>query len=840
MNTVLKTSLMTGLLLLVSQSGHADDSDKTALASQELTQEAPVLGQSILAPTSPFFSSNINLYVESDEESLKLEGRILELETALENNQNQSNDLIEELHATAKNADLEIETYEKTVAQLKETNSSNDKKIQSLEDAYTALSKERETLNSEIVTLKEQLASLEKVKEDLSASQLAVKESNEKNTVFQAKIVELENSSKTLKSQLDKMQQEDSEQLRKLGLLDQSTSELKALQSAYKERNDEAASIKAEKNDLESLNIALLSRIEQLVNDANTNNTKMGLLSQTTTELKTSTQERDNEIAVLQSKLKGAEVESGLLIAQIEKLNADANQSSEKLGLLNQASLDKNNEVTVLKSKLKGAEVDSQLLTTQAENLKVKIAELDDANKTFQSKITQLESDAAESTRKLGMLDQTSAELIALKSAYKERNDETIALKQKIAELDDANKTFQSKITQLEGNAAESTRKLGMLDQTSAELIALKSAYKERNDETIALKKQIAELDNSNKTLLSKITQFETEASNNKRKLGLLDQSNAELKSLKSAYKDRNDENIELKKRVFDINKTKENLSTELAQLKSKNSTLMAEVKKNATLKSSLDTSMLSFKALQKKFANSESTRKSLSGKISTIEKDNAGLKRQVTTLNSVNNELTSLKSAYDDLKEQKQLLDDKFAAALLDPDKDGVVEAIDQCSSSPLGSRVNNIGCPEIDDADGDNVADANDLCPNTPANTEVNKFGCLANQNITLNGVTFATGSDRLTRSSLPIVNAAAQTLKQNPDIKVEISGYTDNRGNDALNQSLSKRRANAVAIQLIEQGVRADRISSKGYGESNPIATNDTEAGRLKNRRVELKIR
>jgi len=86
----------------------------------------------------------------------------------------------------------------------------------------------------------------------------------------------------------------------------------------------------------------------------------------------------------------------------------------------------------------------------------------------------------------------------------------------------------------------------------------------------------------------------------------------------------------------------------------------------------------------------------------------------------------------------------------------------------------------------------------------------------------------------------NAAAQTLKQNPDIKVEISGYTDNRGNDALNQSLSKRRANAVAIQLIEQGVRADRISSKGYGESNPIATNDTEAGRLKNRRVELKIR
>jgi len=81
---------------------------------------------------------------------------------------------------------------------------------------------------------------------------------------------------------------------------------------------------------------------------------------------------------------------------------------------------------------------------------------------------------------------------------------------------------------------------------------------------------------------------------------------------------------------------------------------------------------------------------------------------------------------------------------------------------------------------------------------------------------------------------------SVLEQPSIKVEVAGYTDSLGNNSINQSLSKRRANSVAIQLIKQGVDATRITSKGYGENNPIASNKTEAGRKINRRVELKIR
>ncbi|MCL4108242.1 UNVERIFIED_CONTAM: hypothetical protein GTU68_065270 [Idotea baltica] len=174
------------------------------------------------------------------------------------------------------------------------------------------------------------------------------------------------------------------------------------------------------------------------------------------------------------------------------------------------------------------------------------------------------------------------------------------------------------------------------------------------------------------------------------------------------------------------------------------------------------------------------------------------------------------------------------------DPDQDGVINKIDQCKSSPLGSSVDSKGCPDIADSDGDKVADANDLCPATAAGKEVNQFGCLPNQNITLKGVNFTLGSDKLTSSSLPIIKAAAATLTKSPNIKVEVAGYTDNLGVKSTNQRLSKRRANSVAIELIKQGVEASRISIKGYGDSNPIASNTTEAGRLSNRRVELKIR
>jgi len=190
------------------------------------------------------------------------------------------------------------------------------------------------------------------------------------------------------------------------------------------------------------------------------------------------------------------------------------------------------------------------------------------------------------------------------------------------------------------------------------------------------------------------------------------------------------------------------------------------------------------------------------------------------------------------------------------DSDKDGVLDADDKCPSSPFGSHVNAEGCPRVAevveapkvveavvpataDADNDGVADGADLCPTSEAGAKVNEFGCKATENITLEGVTFKLGSARLKSSSLAILDAAANSIKSNPNLKIQIEGHTDNQGWTGANKRLSQTRANAVMIHLIRKGVKAENLSAKGYGESQPITTNDTNAGRAKNRRVELKI-
>jgi outer membrane protein OmpA-like peptidoglycan-associated protein len=85
--------------------------------------------------------------------------------------------------------------------------------------------------------------------------------------------------------------------------------------------------------------------------------------------------------------------------------------------------------------------------------------------------------------------------------------------------------------------------------------------------------------------------------------------------------------------------------------------------------------------------------------------------------------------------------------------------------------------------------------------------------------------------------ILARAAATLKEVAGPKIEVQGHTDNVGDDAYNAELSGRRAEAVRAWLVARGIAAQRLTAKGYGKSAPIATNDSDAGRAQNRRVEL---
>ncbi len=104
---------------------------------------------------------------------------------------------------------------------------------------------------------------------------------------------------------------------------------------------------------------------------------------------------------------------------------------------------------------------------------------------------------------------------------------------------------------------------------------------------------------------------------------------------------------------------------------------------------------------------------------------------------------------------------------------------------------------------------------------------------------GINFDNNSTKFTAESYPILFHAALVMLQNPEIKVEIQGHTDNIGSESSNQKLSEKRADAVKNYLVARGVKADRIKTVGYGEKNPISDNKTADGRAMNRRIEFKV-
>ncbi len=142
--------------------------------------------------------------------------------------------------------------------------------------------------------------------------------------------------------------------------------------------------------------------------------------------------------------------------------------------------------------------------------------------------------------------------------------------------------------------------------------------------------------------------------------------------------------------------------------------------------------------------------------------------------------------------------------------------------------------------DTDKDGVADEDDKCPNTAAGTKVNSYGCADKETASVKlNVLFKTGQAVITDDSQAEIIKFADFMKQYPNVKAHIKGYTDNTGAEALNIRISNNRAQAVKKSLIANGINADRIQATGYGPKDPIADNTSDAGRQQNRRVVAEI-
>ncbi|VVM81485.1 hypothetical protein PS862_02613 [Pseudomonas fluorescens] len=171
------------------------------------------------------------------------------------------------------------------------------------------------------------------------------------------------------------------------------------------------------------------------------------------------------------------------------------------------------------------------------------------------------------------------------------------------------------------------------------------------------------------------------------------------------------------------------------------------------------------------------------------------------------------------------------------------------------LGILTGGLICYAQDgDEDEDGVFDRRDRCPDTPANTPVEHHGCPLPQYpvsvkpvepvpveviVLRDDVLFAFDKFSLTPSAQGQLDSLLSKLQGADVVSIKVIGHTDSKGSDAYNQALSDRRASAVADYLLSRGLAANKLTSEGRGEREPVADNETDAGRAKNRRVELHI-
>jgi outer membrane protein OmpA-like peptidoglycan-associated protein len=175
------------------------------------------------------------------------------------------------------------------------------------------------------------------------------------------------------------------------------------------------------------------------------------------------------------------------------------------------------------------------------------------------------------------------------------------------------------------------------------------------------------------------------------------------------------------------------------------------------------------------------------------------------------------------------------------DTDGDGVADKNDNCPT--VAGAKDNAGCP-WPDTDADGVADKDDKCPTvkgTIANNGCPEVSDEAMKKLNDYGKTilFNSGKASFQKQTIPVLQAMAAILKEYPTANFSLEGHTDSDGKEAMNQKLSEERAAAVKNFLVENGIEASRLSSKGFGESMPVDSNKTAKGKANNRRVEVKL-
>ncbi len=201
------------------------------------------------------------------------------------------------------------------------------------------------------------------------------------------------------------------------------------------------------------------------------------------------------------------------------------------------------------------------------------------------------------------------------------------------------------------------------------------------------------------------------------------------------------------------------------------------------------------------------------------------------------------------DMAEILNGIDDTDGCPETDSDNDGLLGSKDQCpdAAEDMDGYQDLDGCPDADN-DGDGFPDIVDQCPGKAEtkNGFKDEDGCpdevpAGVQKFTgsIQGIVFKSGSARILRKSKSTLIEAYEVLADNPSVRIEISGHTDNKGKAENNRTLSRKRADYVKWFLVDRGIAADRIETVGHGPDKPLGDNNTNEGRQTNRRIEFRL-
>ncbi|MCX6641733.1 MAG: DUF6089 family protein [bacterium] len=208
-----------------------------------------------------------------------------------------------------------------------------------------------------------------------------------------------------------------------------------------------------------------------------------------------------------------------------------------------------------------------------------------------------------------------------------------------------------------------------------------------------------------------------------------------------------------------------------------------------------------------------------------------------------------------DGLNDGQEVLQHKTDPLKADTDADGLNDGqeVNTYHTNPLKADTDSDGLKDGDevlkyktdplkiDTDGGTINDGVEVDRGTnpldPGDDIPKAAAPVIGAKIVLEGIVFKTGSSQILPESEEPLNQSLQTLTENPDIAVEIGGYTDNVGSKASNLKLSQARAESVMKWLIDHEIAKERLTAKGFGPDNPVASNDTPEGRQQNRRIEF---